>query len=167
MLEIRNASLSDAAAIEAVVVAAFRDAPHTSHTEHIIVRELQKGDKLAVSLVAEDDSDVIGHVAISPVAISDGAADWYGLGPVAVLPERQNQSIGTLLIQRALEDLRALGAAGCVVLGEPGYYARFGFNAEPSLVLPGVPAEYFQAVSFDGSMPSGQVSYDDAFGAAA
>ena len=68
-------------------------------------------------------------------------------------------------MREALARLRALGARGCVVLGEPGYYARFGFRAEPSLILPDVPAEYFQALSFDGGMPSGIVAYDEAFAA--
>ena len=63
----------------------------------------------------------------------------------------------------ALEEMRALGAAGCVVLGDPSYYSRFGFKLEPSLVLPGVPSEYFQAIAFDGSLPSGIVSYHESF----
>jgi putative acetyltransferase len=70
-------------------------------------------------------------------------------------------------MKHALTALRSLGASGCVVLGEPGYYSRFGFNAEPSLTLPDIPAEYFQAISLNGSLPSGTVSYHDSFAAKA
>jgi predicted N-acetyltransferase YhbS len=102
-------------------------------------------------------------VAVSPVSLSDGASGWYGLGPVSVAPARQGQGIGTRLVTRALADLRALGAAGCVVLGEPRYYSRFGFTTEPSLVLPAVQAAYFQALSFGGAVPTGTVTYHESF----
>lgn len=167
MPRIRREILADIPAIRRVTEAAFRSAEHSSGTEQFIVSALRRSGQLAVSLVVEDDGQVLGHVAVSPVAISDGARDWYGLGPVSVLPDHQDKGLGTLLVSSALEELRALGASGCVVLGEPSYYSRFGFNAEPSLVLPGVPAEYFQAISFVGSLPSGTVSYHDSFAARA
>jgi predicted N-acetyltransferase YhbS len=93
--------------------------------------------------------------------------EGYGLGPVSVLPECQGAGIGSALVRRALEHLRASGAVGCVVLGEPGYYSRFGFRPEPRLVLPGVPAEYFQAIVFVGTAPAGEVAYHSSFGATA
>lgn len=164
-MKIRQEVPSDAAAIEAVTVAAFENAAHTRHTEQFIVRALRESGALSVSLVAEDDSEVIGHVAVSPVTISDGSTGWFGLGPISVSPERQGGGVGTRLMECALSELRALGAVGCVVLGRPAYYSRFGFMAEPSLVLPGVRAENFQAVSFDGSLPSGTVAYHRAFAA--
>lgn len=153
------------AAIEAVTVAAFHAATHASHTEHFIVRALRDSGKLAVSLVAERNGQVVGHVAVSPVTVSDGTRGFHGLGPVSVTPAYQGQGVGTLLVEQALAQLRASGARGCVVLGDPVYYSRFGFNAEPNLVLPDVPARYFQAISFLAPMPSGEVKYDDAFGA--
>ncbi|WP_386069546.1 GNAT family N-acetyltransferase [Tahibacter sp. UC22_41] len=162
-LRIRNEALGDAATIEAVTVAAFLDAPHTAHTEHFIVRALRAVGQLSVSLVAEHDGVIVGHVAISPVTISDGATDWYGLGPVSVVPSHQGRGIGTQLVTQALAELRDRGAAGCVVLGEPGYYGRFGFNAVPQLMLPGVPPEYFQALSFRDELPSGDVAYHASF----
>ena len=168
MTIVRKEAPSDAVAIEPVTIAAFSSAPHASHTEQFIVRALRKSGQLSVSLVAEDAGSIIGHVAVSPVAISDGASGWYGIGPISVAPERQGQGIGALLMESALSELRTLGAAaGCVVLGDPSYYSRFGFNAEPALVLPGVPPEYFQAISFGGSLPSGQVTYQEAFQATA
>ena len=164
-MKIRKEAPSDAAAIEAVTYAAFKDMPYTEHTEQFIIRELRKSGVLSISLVAEDNSAVIGHVAVSPVTISDSAAGWYGLGPISVAPEHQGGGVGSQLMEHALNELRTMGATGCVVLGEPGYYSRFGFIAEQSLVFPGVPAEYFQAISLNGSLPSGTVSYHDAFAA--
>lgn len=76
---------------------------------------------------------------------------------------RQNRGIGTRLMERSLEALRGLGAAGRVVPGEPGYYHRFGFGVEPGIVLPGVAAECFQAVRFRGEMPAGTVFFHEAF----
>lgn len=162
-MKIRKENPADATAVEAATIAAFQHAAHTNHAEHCIVRALRSSGQLTVSLVAEDHGAVIGHVAVSPVTMSSGAERWYGLGPISVTPEHQGQGIGAQLMAHALAELRTLGAAGCVVLGEPGYYARFGFHAEPSLVLPGVPPEYFQAISFNGPLPIGTVSYHDAF----
>ncbi len=166
-MKIRKETPSDIAAIEAMTIAAFQNAAHTNHAEQFIVNALRNSGQLTVSLIAEDNDSVIAHVAVSPVTISGGAISWYGLGPISVTPEHQGQGLGAQLMEHALAELRTLGAAGCVVLGEPAYYSRFGFNAEPSLVLPGVPAEYFQAISFNGSLPSGTVSYHDSFAATA
>ena len=162
-VEIRNETSADVPKIEAVTTSAFLNAAHTSHTEQHIVNALRRAGKLAVSLVAEADGTVIGHVAISPVSISDGTSDWFGLGPISVLPHLQGRGVGSQLMRQALRALRARGASGCVVLGEPGYYGKFGFQADPDLVLPGAPAEYFQRISFGSSRPRGTVSYHEAF----
>jgi len=167
MIHIRKEVPTDISAIEAVTVAAFLSAEHSSGTEQHIVAALRDADQLVVSLVAEDHGQVVGHVAVSPVTISDGTTNWYGLGPVSVIPERQGQGLGTLLVTSALRELRTLRAAGCVVLGEPSYYARFGFKPDPGLLLPGVPTQYFQAVALQDAAPSGQVGYHAAFEAAA
>jgi putative acetyltransferase len=164
-MEIRNETIADVSAIEAVTIAAFLSAPHTSHTEQFIVNALRQAGQLTVSLVAEAEGRIVGHVAVSPVTISDGAAGWFGLGPVSVLPEHQRGGVGSRLMREALRVLRERGAAGCVVLGEPGYYGRFGFHADPNLTLPDVPPEYFQAISFGASHPRGTVSYHEAFNA--
>ncbi|MOA24808.1 hypothetical protein D3C78_1455030 [compost metagenome] len=164
-VEIRNERAADVEAINAVTTAAFLTAPHTDHTEQFIVKALRKTGKLTVSLVAEVEGTVVGHVAVSPVSLSDGSGGWYGLGPISVLPAYQGQGIGSRLMTAALGALRERGAAGCVVLGEPGYYGRFGFRAQPGLVLADVPPEYFQAVSFGDAMPCGTVAYDEAFSA--
>lgn len=121
---------------------------------------------LAVSLVAEVDGRVVGHVAFSPVTISDGTRDWYGLGPVSVLPEYQRQGIGTTLVRAGLARLRDLHARGCCLVGHPGYYRRFGFENVPGLVVEGVPQEVFFALPLDGQPPRGIVTFHDGFNAA-
>ncbi len=162
-IEIREETTTDVPAIETVTASAFLNAPHTSHTEQFIVNALRKAGQFAISLVAEADGVVIGHVAVSPVTISDGAAAWFGLGPISVEPEHQGIGIGSRLMREALSLLREQGASGCVVFGYPEYYKRFGFQAKPGLVFPGAPPEYFQALSFGSSLPCGIVSYHKAF----
>jgi len=169
---IRNEKPGDADAISRIIRAAFANDAHSSHTEEYIVAALRKALQLSVSLVALEGERVVGHVAISPVSISSllapsGIPGWYGLGPIAVSPERQGQGIGSALMRASLAALQQQGACGCVVLGEPGYYARFGFTACPQLVLPGVPQKYFQALSFAGDVPEGEVAYHSAFAATA
>ncbi len=162
---LREECSEDAAEIHALTAAAFLDAPHTDHTEQFVVDALRAAGALEISLVVEDDGKIVGHVAVSPVSISDGALHWFGLGPISVSPERQGQGIGSILMKRALELLRELGAAGCVVLGDPDYYGRFGFKPEGDLVLSGVPPEYFQVISFSSILPRGTVTYHQAFDA--
>lgn len=164
-IKIRKEVPTDVAEIEAVTTAAFLNAPYSSHTEQFIVNALRDSGNLTISLVAETEGKIVGHVAVSPVSISDGSQGWYGLGPISVSPEHQHVGIGSQLMREALAALREIGASGCVVLGEPQYYSRFGFKAEPSFVLPNVPPEYFQAISFDAPIPRGTVSYHPSFDA--
>lgn len=146
---------------------AFATAEHASGTEQDIVDALRQRGRLTVSCVAETDGVVVGHAAISPVHITPVSGDgqptngWYGLGPVSVLPAHQGQGVGSALVRCALETI--VGEQGCVVLGDPGYYGRFGFRAD-SLVLPGVPPEVFQVLRLAaGTTPPGTVAYDEAF----
>jgi putative acetyltransferase len=162
-VRIREETPTDIAAIEAVTIAAFREAPHRGGNEHRIVDVLRSAGRLTLSLVAEDAGVVIAHAAASPVAIAGGADGWFGLGPVSVAPENQRRGIGTLLVHEVLRRLAEAQAAGCVVVGEPAFYGRFGFRRQAELVLPGVPPEYFQAIAFRPGMPRGVVSYDAAF----
>jgi putative acetyltransferase len=164
-VKIRAETPVDPQVIGAVTAAAFCNAPHASHTEQHIVNALRKAGKLAISLVAEEAGSVIGHLAISPVSISDDASRWFGLGPISVLPQHQRRGVGSQLVREGLRLLRERGASGCVVLGEPQYYSKFGFQPNPNLVLPGVSREYFQVISFELSTPSGIVRYHQAFNA--
>ncbi|MFO0926969.1 MAG: N-acetyltransferase [Gemmataceae bacterium] len=160
---IRDETPADIAAITDVTVAAFAPLGISSHTEQFIVEALRAAGALTVSLVAEVDGRVVGHVAFSPVTVSDGTPNWYGLGPVSVLPEFQRTGIGKALIREGLARLKALGAAGCCLVGHPEYYRRCGFENVPGLGYEGVPAEVFFALSFDGPYPQGRVTFHDGF----
>jgi putative acetyltransferase len=161
---IRPERAGDQSAIHNVVAAAFAGQPHSDGSEPGIVDALRADGDLAISLVAEDGGEVAGHAAFSPVTISDGSEGWFGLGPVAVAPKRQREGIGAALIERGLALLHERAAAGCVVLGDPAYYARFGFAHDPALAYPGPPPEYFQRLVIGVSNASGIVTYAPAFG---
>ncbi|HET19545.1 MAG TPA: N-acetyltransferase [Chromatiales bacterium] len=160
---IRDETAADIRAIRDVTVAAFEPLEISGHTEQFIIEALHAAKALSVSLVAEVDGRVVGHIAFSPVTLSDGTSGWYGLGPVSVLPEYQRQGIGTALIEAGLSRLKSLGARGVCLVGLPDYYTRFGFRNVPGLVLEGVPQEVFFALSFDGHMPQGTVAFHEAF----
>ncbi|MDR2930577.1 MAG: N-acetyltransferase [Propionibacteriaceae bacterium] len=97
---------------------------------------------------------MVGHFAFSPIAVTDQTPNWFTLGPVSVLPQFQNQGIGSAPIREGLERSRALGATGCVVVGHPPYYSRFGFVHRDDLTYEGVPPEVFFALSFDHTWPT-------------
>lgn len=164
-INIRLEKSSDIQGIHEVTGAAFFDALHTDHTEQFIVKALRDSGALTISLVAEDSAQIAGHVALSPVTISDGSDDWYGLGPISVTPAEQGKGIGSKLMYAALAELKNLDANGCVLLGDPNYYHRFGFEPIDGLVLPDVPPEYFQALLLQGIQPKGTVTYHDSFSA--
>ncbi len=128
--------------------AAFETIEISSHTKQFIVEALRAAKALTVSLIAELDGRVVGHVAFSSVAISDGTQDCYGLGPVSVLPECQQKDVGKALIQQGLSRLKDFNARGCCLVGHPDYYKRFGFEPIPGFVHEGVPLEVFLALSF-------------------
>jgi putative acetyltransferase len=154
---------ADVEAIRDVTVAAFETLEISDHTEAFVIAALRDAGVLTVSLVAESGGRVVGHIAFSPVALSDGTADWYGLGPVSVLPEHQGQGIGKTLIGEGLSRLKKLGARGCCLVGHPEYYRQFGFENPPGLVVEGVPQEVFFALAFDAHVPQGTVTFHDAF----
>lgn len=166
-LRIRDENTLDVPLIEALTGVAFRTAPHRSGTEQHIVNALRRAGQLTLSLVAEEGGVIVGHVAVSPVSVSDGSRGWYGLGPISVQPELQGRHIGASLMHAALGGLRARGAAGCVLVGDPAYYTRFGFRAVPGLVYPGIPPEHFMALASGGSVAQGTVSFHAAFDATA
>ena len=160
---VRHERPGDVDAIRTLTEAAFRTAPHADGTEHLIIDRLRAAGALTLSLVAEAEGCVVGHVAFSPVAISSGSSNWYGLGPISVDPARQHEGIGSRLVREGNEQLAALGADGCVLLGDPAYYGRFGFAADPKLTLEGVPPEYFLRVAFSPVYDGGTVTYHPGF----
>ncbi len=160
---IRNETEADVDAIAEVTMAAFKTLAISNHTEQFIIAALRSAGALTVSLVAEAAGRVVGHIAFSPVTVSDGSWDWYGLGPVSVLPEYQRRGIGSALVREGLSRLKTLGAGGCCLVGHPEYYKRFGFRNVPGLVCEGVPKEVFFALSLDGHLPRGTVEFHEAF----
>ncbi|MDI9237615.1 N-acetyltransferase [Lysobacter sp. LF1] len=162
---IRTESQDDHAAIHDLLAAAFADVPGHGRVEQRIVDALRSDEALALSLVADIDGRIAGVAVFSPVTIA-GVERWYGLGPVAVSPQDQRHGVGGALIRAGLAELADTGAAGCVVLGEPAYYDRFGFRAHPGLRYADVPPPYFQALAFDDVIPQGEVQYHASFSAA-
>jgi len=160
---IRNETHDDIGAITDVTIAAFKTLEISNHTEQFIIEALRAAKALAISLVAEMNGRVIGHIAFSPLTISDGSPNWYGLGPVSVLPEYQRQGIGKALIREGLSRLKDMNAQGCCLVGHPDYYRKFGFTNMSGLVLEGVPQEVFFALSFGWHIPRGTVAFHEGF----
>ncbi|WP_166359732.1 GNAT family N-acetyltransferase [Pseudomonas akapageensis] len=169
-MNIRQETSHDVEAIETLTYQAFDNHPHHAPgalpTEHLIINRLRKRGALTLSLVAEDESGIIGQITFSPVTIDGQTGGWFGLGPVSVKPERQGEGIGGRLINEGLARLSLQGAQGVVLLGEPEYYGRFGFKVHSGLVYPGAPAKYFLVLPLqaEGAVPVGEVAYDPAFG---
>ncbi|HEY9254800.1 MAG TPA: N-acetyltransferase [Stenotrophomonas sp.] len=161
---IREETSADHEAIARVIGLAFAGARHAAGNEASIVSALRAAGALSISRVADIDGRIVGHAALSPVTLDDGSSGWFGLGPVAVDPADQGHGVGSALVRALLAELPALGARGCVVLGDPGWYARFGFQPLPTLRYGGAPAEYFQGLLVgEGAVPHAEVHYHPAF----
>jgi len=163
-MKIRPETPQDISAIEKITIAAFDGKPYADGTEHLIISRLREAGAMSLSLVAEMDGKIVGHIAFSVVTINGTDQGWYGLGPVSVLPELQKQGIGSKLIREGLSLIREKGAKGCVLEGSPVYYQRFGFKTYPDLFYEGAPApEYFMALPFYNDVPQGKVEFHKAF----
>ncbi len=162
---IRKEIQSDVGAISDITKSAFEHHPYSNNTEQFIINALRAANALTISLVAEVDGKLVGHIAFSPVTFSDGSENWYGLGPISVEPDYQKQGVGTKLVNEGLHLLKDLGAEGCVLVGNPNYYERFGFRSPNGLKHEGVPQENFLALSFCNRIPAGVVQFHQAFSA--
>ncbi len=160
---IRSETDADISAISEVTIAAFKTLKISNHTEQFIIEALRAAKALTVSLVAEVDGRIVGHIAFSPVTISDGTRNWYGLGPFSVLRAHQRRGIGKALIREGLSRLKDMNTQGCCVVGHPDYYRKLGFKNISGLVHEGVPQEFFFALSFDGRYPQGTVAFHEGF----
>jgi putative acetyltransferase len=121
---IRPASLEDAAAIRRVHVTAFPTA-----AEADVVERLRASGKAVIELVALDGDSIVGHIVFSPVTLRPRAgAVGLGLAPLAVLPDHEKHGVGRRLIQNGLAECHRWGAGFVVVIGDPPYYTRFGFE---------------------------------------
>lgn len=162
-MQIEQEHPEDALAIHRLTEEAFKDIPFSQQTEARIVDALRAAGALTLSLVARQNGEIVGHVAFSAVRIDGEPGDWYGLGPVSVRPARQREGIGQALIRDGLERLRAMKAAGCILLGSPAFYSRFGFESDPDLYYGDVPPGYLQFLTFHGPAPKGEVTYHPGF----
>ena len=163
---IREERQGDEARIRGVNVAAFEKS-----LEADLVDALRRQATPLVSLVAEDDANVIGHILFSPVTLaSDPRLILMGLAPMAVVPSRQRQGVGSTLVREGLERCRQLNVAAVVVLGHSEYYPRFGFLPAVRLSLRSeydVPEEVFMVRELrDGVFRglSGTIRYHPVFG---
>ncbi|MBN9018146.1 MAG: N-acetyltransferase [Rhizobiales bacterium] len=163
MLTIRPETPQDAAAIRTLTNTAFASAPVSAGTEAAIIDALRDAGALALSLVATEEGEIVGHVAFSPVHLDAAAGDWFGIGPISVRPDRQRAGIGSALMREGLRQIRERGAAGCVLVGDPAYYGRFGFVHDPELRLGDVPPPYLQRLAFHDGEPKGEVRFHEAF----
>lgn len=162
-IQIRPETRGDETAIYAVTKAAFEGKAYASGTEASIIDQLRRDADLTISLVAEDGCEIVGHVAFSPARIGNASENWFGLGPVAVSPDWQQQGVGQSLIEEGLRQLRDHGAAGCLLVGDPNYYSRFGFTGDCGLSHEKLAASYVQALSFGSAPLKGEVRFAPAF----
>lgn len=167
LLRLRPEQAADTAGLVVLTAQAFEGHPHSDGSEPRILQRLREAGALHSSWVACHEGRLVGHAALSPVQVGGkgGAEGWLGLGPVSVAPGHQGQGVGQAVVRVVLQQAQARGAAGCVVLGDAAWYARFGFAPQPGLVLPGVPAEHFTALAWRGEVPRGEVGYHEAFSA--
>jgi len=125
MITIRPESAEDEAGVRRVNERAFPTA-----AEADIVDALRANCPDVVSLVAEENARIVGHILFSPAVLATPGNELRGMGlaPMAVLPERQDRGIGTALVRAGLDLLRQRGCPFVIVLGHPAYYPRFGFE---------------------------------------
>jgi putative acetyltransferase len=163
-VQIRSETPQDAAAIAAIIRQAFAATEYGYSGEAELVERLRAMKGLALSMVAEDKGEILGHIAFSPAQVNGKAGSWYQLAPVSVRPDFRCQGIGSALIRAGINGLEGLGASACFVLGDPGYYTRFGFVSDPCLsdTAP-APNAFFMRLVIKGAAPIGKVTYHPAF----
>jgi putative acetyltransferase len=164
-MRIRSETEADRAAVRAVNEAAFE-----TLAEADLVEVLHDKGAALVSLVAEVDGKVVGHILFSPVSLTEHAhLNFMGLAPMAVVPEHQRKGIGSALVRQGLTRCKDLRCCAVVVVGHPEYYPRFGFVPAGRYALRceyDVPADVFMVAELEAGAlngASGLVRYDDAF----
>ena len=163
----RKETSNDHDAIRALTARAFAPKPYSNGTEPSVIEALRESGELTLSLVALEGDTCLGQITFSPVTI-DGVHDgWFGLGPIAVEPARQGEGIGAALIGEGLEYLKKTGAKACVLIGDPTYYNRFGFEANTGLSYGDLDARFIQRLVLAGPDKSGSLLYSPSFEKAA
>jgi putative acetyltransferase len=166
-LIIRPEVPGDHAAIYDLTKRAFSPMPYAGGDEQDLINHLRDAGALAISLVAELEGCIVGHVAFSSAFAADDSEGWYALGPVSAEPELKHQGIGSANIEAGLNMLRERDAAGCVLVGNPAYYSRFGFLPFPDLCPDGEPAEFYQMLPLGVAKPNVVVGFHPLFHSAA
>ena len=163
-LILRTETINDITAIENVIIAAFSQSLHGLKNENKLISQLRADQALVLSVVAEVNERIVGHVAFSKINLADQSLeDWYILAPLSVIPEFQKQSLGKQLLKSGLAGIKKKGAKGCFCVGDIGYYGRFGFSSNHGLVLEGIPKEHILAQNFSSEHPKGMVILAPAF----
>jgi len=160
---IREERPGDEAAIRQMVLRAFAGHPYSDGDEADVIDRLRADGDLLLSLVAVEGDAVLGQITYSKAILSNGEDGWMVVGPVAVDPSRQGAGIGRALMDEGEARMRALGAKGITVLGDPQFYARFGYRQHTPITLEGELGEYLQVKSFGAPIPAASVSYASAF----
>lgn len=160
---IRPERADDDAAIYDVTKRAFAPMPFSDGDEQELIGRFREAGVLALSLVAEMDDRVVGQITLTPACAADCSPGWFALGPIAVAPEYQSMKIGSKLMEAAIAWLRGHDAAGCVLVGNPAYYSRFGFKSYPDLAPEGEPAEYYQILPLRVQEPNVVVGFHPLF----
>lgn len=163
MPQIRPETEADHEAVDAVVRAAFGRADEAD-----LVKALRADGLLSMSLVAEFDGKIVGHLAMSPVSVGGEAGSGWGLAPMSVDPAYQRRGVGMVLATAALERCAEQSVGFVVVLGDPVYYSRFGFEpaSRHGLSYDDDAGEAFRVIEFEpGSIPAtgGRVEYAPPF----
>jgi len=167
---IRAATAADADAVDIIIRAAFAGTDFGHQGEAELVRMIDGDGDTLVSLVAERDGVIVGHVLFSRMDVdADGQPlAAAGLAPVAVRPGLQGQGIGDALIRAGLDVLREQGIAISFVLGHETYYPRFGYSPElASRFASPFAGPHFMAMMLDSGAPwplGGRADYAPAFG---
>jgi putative acetyltransferase len=163
VLEIRVETETDHGPIRRLTETAFSGKPYAGGDEQDVIDNLRKACALTLSLVATDNSEVVGQATFSPAEISSNTGVWFALGPISVAPERQGERIGEQLIEAGIEHISKLGASGCILTGDPNYYSRHGFEVASEHCPANEPGEYFQLRMIGPERPIGTFRFHDAF----
>ena len=164
---IRAETENDIEVIAKITADAFAPKPYSQGTEPAVIDAVRASADLTLSLVAEEDGVLLGQITFTPVTIDGVHKGWFGLGPVAVRPDRQSEGIGGALIREGLERLKQMNAAGCVLVGDPAYYGRFGFQNDCGLLYGELNARVIQKLVLTGPDKAGTLAYCASFERAA
>lgn len=164
-VHLRAETADDITAIHHLTRLAFAPMPYSDGQEPHIIDRLRRDGDLALSAVAEDPGGrILGHVALSPVQIGGAGAGWYGLGPISVAPGSQRRGIGRRLMTHAMGWMTTRGAAGCALIGDPGFYSRFGFFSDGAVRYGDLDTKYVLRRVLAGPDRTGDLTYAAAFG---